>query len=210
MAESPNANVTDPSLWNQVPELVTIEIATWEHTILVPESWGRVNRVANLRRILPHELTNPIYERMALAEALFLRRTEPIPPFQERLARDFEAQQFSSGSETDEPHGFALADEIYQTLQGNLILNDVVPNWDEEIAKALKTNVPQVADGIRHLGSLGLPRGEFSVSYGYRVSVRRIKGDMLSQQTATNGALLMGSFGPAHQPGPIRDLLDLF
>lgn len=210
MAEPLDGVATDASLWDRVPDLVRLEIATWEHAALVPGSWGRADRVSQLRRLLPHELTNPIYERMARAEALFRRRTEPIPPLQERLARDFDGQNLSpqtGRTMSDDDYRLTLQGEVDELLDANLSLNDIMPNWDAEVSSALGAKANEIARKI-NFGTLGLPRGEFSVAYGYRFSVWRMKGDLVGPQTATHRALLMGCVGPNLQPSPLRDLLD--
>ena len=211
MAEPQDGRAADLALWEAVPDLVSLEIATWEHAARVPGAWGRADRVADLRRLLPGEVTKPIYALMAQAEALFLRRTEPIPPFRERLARDFDArsQAFESGRATaDAADRLTLDGELREILPGTLKLDDVVPGWDAAVAAVLGADATDIARGIRNFASLGLPRGEFPVTYGYRLSVRRIPGDLLSPALATHGALLMGGASPAFQPGPLRDLVD--
>ena len=214
MAEPSDGGASDPSLWDRVPDLVSLEIATWEHAACALGSRGRANRVADLRRLLPDELTKPIYARMAQAEALFLRRTEPIPPLRERLARDFDLRSQASepGSATVDdtaPYTPDFLDlELRVLLPGTLKLNDVVPGWDAGVADALGANATDIARGIHNFASLGLPRGEFSVTYGYRLFVRRIPGNRLRPALATHRALLMGCDSSAFQPGPLRDLFD--
>jgi len=212
MAEPPDGGASDPSLWDRVPDLVSLEISTWEHAACVPRSWGKADRVADLRRLLPDELTKPIYALMAQAEALFLRRTEPIPPFRERLARDFDARSQASepgGATADAADSFTLDGELRELLRFTQNLGDVVPGWDAGVAAALGADAAEIARGIRNFETLGLPRGEFSVAYGYRLSVRRVPGDLLRPALATHSALLIGGASPAFQPGPLRDLSDL-
>ncbi len=211
MAEPQDGGNADASPWDRVPDLVSLDIATWEHAVRVPGSWGRADRVADLRRSLPDEVTKPIYALMAQAEALFLRRTEPIPPFRERLARDFDARSKASGpgpATADYADRLTLDGELREILSDTLKLDDVVPGWDAEVAAALGADATDIARGVRNFASLGLPRGEFSVTYGYRLSVRRIPGDLLGPALATHGALLMGGASPAFQPGPLRDFVD--
>lgn len=211
MAEPSGGGAVDPSPWGRVPDLVSLEIATWEHAARVPGSYGRADRVADLRRLLPDELTKPIYALLARAEALFLRRTEPIPPFRERLARDFDVRSQASepGSATaGAADRFTLEGELRELLPGMRKLDDVVPGWDAGVTTALGGDAADIALLIGNFASHGLLRGEFSVRYGYRLCVRRIPGDLLPSALATHGALLMGGAGPAFQPGPFRNLVD--
>jgi hypothetical protein len=212
MVEHLDGVAAEPSLWESVPDLVSLEIATWEHSVLVPKSWGKADRVNQLQRLLPHELTDPIYDRMEQAEALFLRRTEPLPPLQERLARDFAAQNMVSQSElqtSDGAYRLTLEGELQELLQtSNTKLNDITPNWDAVVATALGANAAGIEQKAE-FGSLGLPKGEYSVAYGYRIYVRRIKGSLLGPQMANHGALLMGCVGPNLQPGPLRDFVGM-
>lgn len=197
----PAANGTNPSVWDAEPELVCLEIASWEHAVLVPGSYGRADRVADLKRRLPDKLTGPIYALLERAEALFLRRTEPIPPFRERLARDF--------SVLDK---LRLEGELDEIAQSERKFADILPEWDEAVAAALGDDVENVTRRIRDFppfGDLGLPRGTFSLGSGYRLSVRRIRGGCLGPALATHRTLLMGCFGPFVQPGRLRELQDL-
>ena len=208
---TPGNRAPDPLPWDREPGLVSLEIATWEHAARVPESWGRAGRVADLQRLLPHALTEPIYTRLAEAEALFLRRTEPIPPLRERLARDFDARNQDSepgdaaGAQADD--GLTLEGELRRIFPATR-LGEFVSGWDAQVAAALGASAEGVATRIRDFASLGLPRAEFSMWYGYKFSVRRIPHSLLGPALATHGALLMGCTGPVFQPSLIRDVCD--
>lgn len=196
----PAASGTEPSVWGTEPELVRLEIFTWEHAARVPGSSGRADRVADLERLLPDELTKPIYALLNKAEALFLRRTEPIPPFRERLARDFGV-----------PDECRLEGELHEIAQSGSKIDAIVPEWDEAVAAALGDDVKDVTQRIRNtsVGQLGLPCGTFPLGSGYRLSVCRISGRLLRPALATHGELLMKCIGPFFQPGRFRDLHDL-
>jgi hypothetical protein len=211
MAESSDGVTAETSVWELGPELVSLEIATWEHAVLSPRSCGRADRVADLQRLLPHELTDLIYERMARAEALFLRRTEPLPPFRERLARDLDTRSMGISSEetvSGGGYGITLEKELQGILQKNNheLIKDIVPNWDAEVARALGVNAAEIKRNFNFV-NVGFPKGEFSIACGYRICIRRIKGALLGAPMATHGALLMGCVGPSLQPGPLRDVI---
>lgn len=204
-----DGNTLVPSLWEREPDLVILEIATWEHAVCVPGSWGKVDRVADLKRLLPHELTAPIYALLERAEALFLKRTEPIPPFRERLARDFEDRGAMPGAEvTVDADCFTVERELRELLSSGRTLDEVLPGWDQAMADVLGADAERIALSIRNFASLGLPIGEFSLSYGYKVDVRRIPGRLLRPALATHGTLLMGCIDAGSQPGPRRELID--
>ena len=199
------------SPWSREPDMVSLEITSWEHAARIPGSWGKADRVADLQLLLPHEVTEPIYTIMARAEALFLRRTEPLPPFRERLARDFLEGRRTFEPGTDTSTGatgeLVLETELNELLPGTQKLGDVVPHWDRKVAAALGADMVAITRGIRNFASLGLPREDYSFSYGYRLHVRRLSGTLLGS-FSTHGALLMGCAGPVFQPGPLREVYD--
>lgn len=207
----PQVHVPEPAVWGREPHLVSLEIATWEHAACVPGSWGRAERVADLKRLLPHHLTAPIYELMARAEALFLRRTEPLPPFRERLARDFQAHDENLGS-GDVPatplNGLTLEGELRQILPELTPLSRFVPMWNEQLAAALGSDAPAIAARVRNFANLGLPQAEFPLGYGYKLQVQRRPGFFINSMTRTHGTLLMGCTDPIFQPGRLREVTD--
>lgn len=211
--EKPEGFTDKPSPWDCEPNLVRLEIASWEHAARVPDSSGKAARVADLQRLLPDELTGPIYEMMARAEALFLRRTEPLPPFRERLARDFldcrQGSESGAGTTAGATDRHTLEGEVEQLLSGTRKLGDVVPGWDAKVAVALGADAVGIARSIRNFAGLGLPREEFSLWYGYRLHVRRLPITLRGSPLATHGALLLGCAGPVFQPGPLRETHDL-
>ena len=200
------------SRWERPPELVRLEIASWEHASRVPGSWGKAHRVIDLQRLLPHELTAPIYVRLARAEALFQRRTEPLPPLKERLARDFLDGSISAvpgadttGSDTD---WLSLEGELRSISGGGLRLGDVVPEWDQKLAAELGVDAEGITRSIVDFAPQGLPRERFSLWYGYKLHVIRLPGTLLSPPFLTHGALLMGCSGPEVQPSRLREFCD--
>lgn len=199
---APEGDAPSPSPWDREPELVSLEFVTWEHAAIVPGSWGKAERTGDLRRLLPHDLTDPFYALLRDVEKRFLRRTEPIPPLRERLARDFDVA---------EPADIlGLEGELRELTKNSPTLGDVVPDWDVRLAAVLGSDVEDVARRIRYMATLGLPRASCSLHYGYGFNLRRIPGRMLGAALATHQALLMGQRGPnGLQPGPLRDFCDL-
>jgi hypothetical protein len=209
--KDPLRDAQEISLWDREPDLIGWEIATWEHAVSEPGSNGIASRVADTKRILPRDFTEPIYVLLARAEAILTRRTEPIPPFRERLARDFNERNLSAqGNDIvpATPGNFTLDWELQELLQRDL--SDVVPNWDTGLSAALGTRAGEIARNIQNFAPKGLPTGQCSLRYGYRINLRRIPGRLLGSFYATHGALLMGCRVPDRQPGPYREVIDCF
>lgn len=194
------------SIWDRQPDLVWWDIVTWEQAACVRGSLGKSSCVAASQRLLPHDVTEPIYDLLRQAERLLLRRTEPLPPYRERLARDFvPAPDGAEGS----PNTFTLDSELARLLELTRPLGEIVPDWDARVETALGAQVSEVATTNRDFAPLGVPRGQFSMHYGYRINLHRVRGSAFGPVAATHGSLLMGCCGPdSSQPGLLRDLCD--
>ena len=177
------------SVWGQEPQLLRWQVRTWEHAALVPKSHGLSATVRDSKRILPEEITASIYAALAELESRILRWTEPLPPFDARLVRTVDG-----GDVRDQfiPDGSILANGRF---------SKVVPGWDEKVAAALGDTLPAVTRNIRTVAPLGIPQGDFSIQYGYRIDLSLISGRDADQRIETHQSLLMGCCPETLPPG---------
>lgn len=174
--------------WDQEPRFVSIAIRTWEHAVAAPGSWGIAASLSQSKRLLPPELTNPIYEALARAESLMLRISEPFPPLRVRLLR----------SDAPDEH-----DPVFSFRFG-----DIVSGWDERLKAALGDRYEGAAQAATQAGfSAGLPAGDFSVGYGYGLKVAEYPGAAVEASADTHRSLLMGRHEPWLPPGFTRDAM---
>jgi hypothetical protein len=193
-------------MWDEEPNFLCWTIKTWEHAARSSDSSGATLRVRDSQRLLPNEITAPIYAALAGLEETILRLTEPFPPFEARLLRETLDFVPSDGVELDVSRSLTF---IYQedTLFRKR-LSEVVPDWDAKVAAALGAGANEVNEKISSFAADGIPRGEFPVSYGYRIDYRLIKGLNAGRNAETHRSLLMGCNESVCQPGFRRDVLD--
>jgi len=184
------------SLWDREPVFVRWRVATWEHAALHPKSHGFTSRLRESQRLLPEDMTAPIYALLAEAEALVARITEPVPPFDARLLRDVDADD----------GGRNLNEQVDRLFSQNF--RDIMPNWSVEVAKAIGTNRLEIEQQVRSFAALGIPRDDFAIHYGYRLCVSFIRGRDADAKVATHRSLLMGCQANTWQPGSMRDAFD--
>lgn len=166
-----------PSIWDQEPQFVTWGVVTWE------QSFDKSNRVRECKRLLPVEMTAPIYTALAEREKVFLRLTEPLLPLQARLLRNID--------------DYDTICELNDVFAKRFV--DVIPNWETRVTEAL---------GPSLVSSLGVPKSDFLISDGYKIDISKISGRDAGVET--HRLLLMGCKGcvPIPPPGTRRDLID--
>lgn len=193
-------------VWDQEPYFVCWKVETWEHAALFPKSFGQTARLRDSQRLLPEEITAPIYAALAEEEEAIFRWTEPLPPLRARLLRDINSYllrngEGNDGSEASRP--FGLPNPVARRF------NDVVPDWGAKLAQELGARRAQVERDIHNFACLGIPRGDFSIWYGYRIYLNIIPGRYFRDPRAeTHQSLLMGCSESLWQPGTMRDVSD--
>jgi hypothetical protein len=190
------------AVWDQEPQLMRWQVKTWEHAALLPKSFGLTARVRDSKRILPEEITAPIYAALAEVEKNILRWTDPLPPFDARLLRTSDLKQ-TLGSDLSKQ--FVREDSTLTKTA----FSEVVPGWEARVTEALGENLPEVERNIRNVASLGIPRDDFSIQYGYRIDLTLIPGKHADRRIETHRSLLMGCDHELLQPGLLRDFTDL-
>lgn len=182
-------------MWDQEPQILRWQVRTWEHAVLFPKSWGETSSVRHSERILPEEITAPIYAALFAIEQDILRYTEPLPPFSERLLRE------------DSNNFHEMLFKKNPILEKSI--SDVVPDWTVKVTKALGEDIDEVRRKVRGAGwSLGIPRDCFSVQYGYEIRFTTFLGRHLHVET--HRSLLMGCGCEYMPPSIVRDLSDPF
>lgn len=196
----------EPSWWDREPIFVRWQVATWEHAALDPNSHGLAHRLRDTRRLLPEEITKPIYALLAEAEALIIRITEPVPPFDARLLRDVAAEPNpdAEGNDGRSTNIGARVDRFFSTRIG-----DLVPDWSAHVSKELGARGRKIKQHLRSLRGFGIPRNGFSIRYGYRICLSAIRGRRVDPRFTTHRSLLMSCHVNLLQPGEVRDLQEL-
>jgi hypothetical protein len=143
---------------------------------------------------------------MIKVEKSIVRLTEPIPPFEARLLRETRGGAPFNGGEDDASLSMPCIEQE-NTLFG-MRLSDVVPDWDAKVEAALGAGASDIKAKISNFATLGIPKGDFTVSYGYRVDYCIIKGCEADRKVETHRSLLMGCRESAWHPGDARDALD--
>jgi len=194
------------AIWEMEPQLIVWSVETWEHRALEPSSFGQSSSVSESRQILPKEMTAPIYAALSSAEKYIFRVTEPLYPFRARLLRfPRDMQDATLRAEA----ALSLRTAIYQ---GDRLLHeslsDVVPDWDERVEQILRDLPDSVVANGREWPPHGIPRADFSVAYGYRITLRVLGGTQMDPRVATHRSLLMGSNESFMPPGESRDVVD--
>jgi hypothetical protein len=67
-------------MWEQEPQFLRWQVRTWEHAALFPESSGLTARVQDSKRMLPEELTAPIYAASPQERGTFFDGPIHCPP----------------------------------------------------------------------------------------------------------------------------------
>lgn len=203
-------------VWEQEPQLLRWQVRTWEHAALFPETFGLTGKVQDSKRMLPEELTAPIYAALAAKEANLLRWTDPLPPFDARLVRDPKSFINSDLEDNVSQELVKLMIDENRTEGGcsDIVLtkgvfSDVAQDWEAQVRKALGANLPKVEQNIRNIAPLGVPRDGFSIHYGYRIDLTLIPGRHADPRIETHRSLLMGCDHELLQPGLLRDFTDL-
>lgn len=195
-----------PSWWDREPIFVRWQVATWEHAALDPNSHGLVHRLRDARRLLPEEITKPIYTLLAEAEAVIIRVTEPVPPFDARLLRDIDAETDADVERSDgrSTNIGARVDRFFSTKIG-----DLVPDWSTNVSKELGARGRKIKRQLGSLCGFGIPGNGFSIHYGYRICLSAIRGRWVDPRLTTHRSLLMSCQVNVLQPGEVRDLHEL-
>jgi hypothetical protein len=186
-------------VWDREPQFLSWKIKTWEHAALCSNSFGSTSRVVDSKRLLPKEITAPIYEALIEVEKSIFRLTDPLPPFEARLLR-----------ENKDGVSLSMPALHHEGSVFGMRLVDLMPDWDAKVRAALGARVSDVNAKISNFATLGIPRGDFEVSYGYRVEFCIIKGSEADRDVKTHRALLMGCSESPWPPGDIRDAYDAF
>lgn len=192
MAENPGISV-----WDREPVLICWRIKTWEHAALDPTSYGTVKRVRDSQRLLPRCFTSDIYRRLAQAEGLIFRWTEPLAPLEARLLRD-----------TDAEDNLRLEAEVSKLFSAQFA--EVIPNWEATVHDKLGSRISKIERQLAASSyTLGVPRDEFSLSYGYELQITRFNNCDSFPSIPTHRTLLVGCHENVWQPGLRRDLIEL-
>ena len=119
------------SIWDQEPRFLRWNVATWEHAAHFPQSYGIADSVRNSKRLLPNEVTGPIYAALVQFEEAILRRTEPIPPLKVRLLREVA----TSTTQSVEAAEFSYSVDIFDDLSPQLHkrISEFVPDWNNVV-----------------------------------------------------------------------------
>lgn len=164
-------------------EVGRILFRSWEH------EWQTGNRdassVASAKRLLPSDVTRPIYEILERWERDFLRSSLPYPPYGLRIRRgndDWLLLVLSAYQNT-------FPDYTLETLRRSSKLGEICPNWDAALPE------PRTKPG-KFGNVLCAPSGDRPVDWGYEVEWRTA---VFPTQELTPEKLL-GPYSPRSKP----------
>ena len=201
MAEEPR------SIWDEEPRFIRWDIATWEHAALSKNANPVTDCVRSSKRLLPEEVTAPIYTALLQYEEKILRFTEPTPPLRVRLLRD--ARDFLTPTEEKAECSYSV--NFFKGANSPLDnhISDLVPDWNNIVHEILGDQRPKIETHIRAFANLGIPHQDFSLQYGYRVNLFMIPGRYVGREAETHRSLLIGCNEAILQPGPLRETWDI-
>jgi hypothetical protein len=159
-------------------KLFRISVRTWEHEVAT-QSFSTAPCVAASKRILPAQLTDPIYERLSRTEEFIKRHSEPFPPYDFRL--------FPIYTEDDREK---FEDAVAAPFR--LIIDSVINRWDD-----LSTQELQKLSGAFRTNrfTANVPRGDFQIRSGYEIRL-----DIATWPDVRPIADLLAKFAHSYKP----------